>query len=174
MKEQDQKQNDALVSNLARRLIDAIVEGKGRECWWDCGRTLLERGDEATFQAMLAIVSSLDERARDIKEQEQKARSEVEHVARVGETLQRAGLRSYTDKEGRIFVSGPLPYEQQFPAPVPAREDLAAYVRAHERTKIVGYLRRIATVRKLDDARLSGALDRIAVDIEEDAPCVQG
>jgi hypothetical protein len=33
-------------------------------------------------------------------------RDEAERIALIGQTMKRAGLRSYTDEHGRIFVAG--------------------------------------------------------------------
>ena len=92
----------------------------GVEVWW---RSLLDRGptcllkedwshletrlkfsdtDKAIFRRML---DRMDSQTKWIVERTEAMRNEAERMKMLGETMRRAGLRSYTDEHGCIFVA---------------------------------------------------------------------
>ncbi len=93
----------------------------GAEMWW---RAMLEKGptcllkedwsrielkldelDETTRAVFKALLADMDRQTRWILERTKSMRDEAEHIALIGETVKRAGLRSYTDEKGRIYVA---------------------------------------------------------------------
>jgi hypothetical protein len=71
---------------------------------FDSARRDPKQAEEAS--ALLTFL--LDGLARDkkwIAERAAAMRDEAERIAIIGQTMQRAGLRSYTDKDGAIFVA---------------------------------------------------------------------
>jgi len=52
------------------------------------------------------FVESLERQSTWIVERTAAMRDEAERIALIGQTMKRAGLRSYTDKDGAIFVAG--------------------------------------------------------------------
>ncbi len=52
------------------------------------------------------FLGDLERQSRWIVERTTAMRDESERIALIGQTMKRAGLRSYTDEKGRIFVAG--------------------------------------------------------------------
>ncbi len=69
--------------------------------WKDVERLLPEPGRVAFRH----LVDSLKRQTAWIVERTAAMRDEAERMALLGETMRRAGLRSYTDEKGRIFVA---------------------------------------------------------------------
>lgn len=70
---------------------------------------LIARFEPELSPAGRAALRAFAEQARHdhkwIEDQRAYMRDEAERIGVIGETMRRAGLRSYTDKEGRIFVA---------------------------------------------------------------------
>lgn len=52
------------------------------------------------------LFDQIEHQSKWVVERTQAMRDEAERIALIGQTMKRAGLRSYTDEHGRIFVAG--------------------------------------------------------------------
>lgn len=83
--------------NLFRMGASALTE--------ELAGRLLPNLDANTRALVKALLDQVAHDKKWIIERTHAMRAEAEHVATIGETMRRAGLRSYTDERGRIFVS---------------------------------------------------------------------
>lgn len=67
--------------------------------------TVESKLDEAGRRVLRRLLQQVEEQAKWCVEREAELRGEQAHITKIGQTLALAGLRSYTDKEGRIFVA---------------------------------------------------------------------
>lgn len=61
--------------------------------------------DQTSREVLRRILESLEDQTRWVDEQTQLLRSESERVRMMGVIMHKAGLRSYTDEKGRIYVA---------------------------------------------------------------------
>ncbi len=96
------------MSNATSRMIWEEVARKGpmglTRLHWESLLPDLPQGAARKILAM--FLEGLEEQSRWIDKRTAAMRDEAEHIALVGTTMKRAGLRSYTDEKGRIFVAG--------------------------------------------------------------------
>lgn len=52
------------------------------------------------------VMAGLKRQTEWVQERQHETRGEADRILAIGETMRRAGLRSYTDEKGRIFVAG--------------------------------------------------------------------
>jgi hypothetical protein len=82
------------VNGLTRFLVDRLLYEKKSE-------------DKREAERLVkTLVAMLREEKTWLGEQRAYMRDEAERIALIGQTMKRAGLRSYTDEKGRIFVAG--------------------------------------------------------------------
>lgn len=53
-----------------------------------------------------SFLEQLEGQSRWVAERTAATRDEADRIVLIGQTMRRAGLRSYTDEKGRIFVAG--------------------------------------------------------------------
>jgi hypothetical protein len=63
--------------------------------------------DAGTKEVIRAFFGHVKEQTEWIVKAREELVSEAARVRELGESMRKAGLRSYTDKEGRIYVAGP-------------------------------------------------------------------
>lgn len=90
-----------MVESFWRRVIEWGPMGLTNHDWLEVERHLPEAGRVI----LKRFLSQLAEQSRWIVEREEAMRGEADRIEQIGKTMKRAGLRSYTDKDGRIFVA---------------------------------------------------------------------
>jgi hypothetical protein len=69
---------------------------------WDA---LFPHFDPMTKQVFRRFYTSLSDQSKWILERTEAMRDDAERIALLGKTMRAAGLRSYTDEKGRIYVA---------------------------------------------------------------------
>lgn len=67
--------------------------------------TIDHKLDDVSRAVLGRFLASIEKQTKWVEEQRRAMRDEAARIALVGETMRKAGLRSYTDEKGRIFVA---------------------------------------------------------------------
>lgn len=68
-------------------------------------RAIEEKLDPSSQRILRHLIEGIEQQTKWVTERMAAMRDEAERVELLGKTMRRAGLRSYTDEKGRVFIA---------------------------------------------------------------------